>query len=60
MRASTHIRALGVALGAIFIAVACGSGATSGAGTVHVIAVWSGINYHVQFFRLWQLRGSPG
>jgi alpha-glucoside transport system substrate-binding protein len=42
MRASTHIRALGVALGAIFIAVACGSGATSGAGTVHVIAVWSG------------------
>src|SRR6202030_1544451 len=42
MRASTHIRALGVALGAIFTAVACGSGATSGAGTVHVIAVWSG------------------
>ena len=25
-----------------------------------VIAVWSGINYHVQFFRLWQLRGSLG
>lgn len=25
-----------------------------------VIAVWSGVNYHVQFFRLWQLRGSPG
>jgi len=25
-----------------------------------VIAIWSGVNYHVQFFRLWQLRGSPG
>ena len=25
-----------------------------------VIAVWSGVNYHVQFFRRWQLRGSPG
>jgi CDP-diacylglycerol--glycerol-3-phosphate 3-phosphatidyltransferase len=25
-----------------------------------VIAVWSGINYHVQFFRRWRLRGSPG
>ena len=25
-----------------------------------VIALWSGINYHVRFFRLWQLRGSPG
>jgi alpha-glucoside transport system substrate-binding protein len=42
MRVSTHIRALGLALGAIFIVAACGSGATSGAGTVHVIAVWSG------------------
>ena len=25
-----------------------------------VIAVWSGVNYHLRFFRLWQLRGSPG
>lgn len=24
------------------------------------IAVWSGVNYHLQFYRLWRLRGSPG
>lgn len=24
-----------------------------------VIAVWSGVNYHVRFFRLWRLRASP-
>jgi len=42
MRISTHIRALGVALGAIFTVAACGGGASSSAGTVHVIAVWSG------------------
>jgi len=25
-----------------------------------VIAVWSGVNYHVQFFKNWRLRASPG
>jgi alpha-glucoside transport system substrate-binding protein len=42
MRVSTHIRALGVALAAIFTVAACGGGGSSSAGTVHVIAVWSG------------------
>ena len=42
MRISTHIRALWVALGAIFTVAACGGGGSSSAGTVHVIAVWSG------------------
>lgn len=42
MRISTHIRALVVALGAIFTVAACGGGGSSSAGTVHVIAVWSG------------------
>ena len=42
MRVSTHIRALCVALGAIFTVAACGGGGSSSAGTVHVIAVWSG------------------
>jgi len=42
MRISTHIRALCVALGAVFTVAACGGGGSSSAGTVHVIAVWSG------------------
>jgi alpha-glucoside transport system substrate-binding protein len=42
MRISTHIRALCVALAAIFTVAACGGGGSSSAGTVHVIAVWSG------------------
>jgi alpha-glucoside transport system substrate-binding protein len=42
MRISSSIRALGAALIAIFTLAACGGGASTGAGTVHVIAVWSG------------------
>ncbi len=42
MRISTHIRALSVALAGIFTVAACGGGGTTSAGTVHVIAVWSG------------------
>ena len=42
MRISSRVRALGVALGAIFTVAACGGGGSTSAGTVHVIAVWSG------------------
>jgi alpha-glucoside transport system substrate-binding protein len=41
MRISSSIRALGAGLIAIFTVAACGGGSSS-AGTVHVIAVWSG------------------
>lgn len=42
MRVLTRVRALVPALSAILVAVACGTGASSNAGTVHIIAVWSG------------------
>ena len=42
MRALTRVRALVPALSAILVAVACGTGASSNAGTVHIVAVWSG------------------
>jgi alpha-glucoside transport system substrate-binding protein len=42
MRISTHVRALVVALGAIFTVAACGGGGSTSAGTVHVVAQWSG------------------
>src|SRR5690348_5593449 len=42
MRVLARVRALVPALSAILVAVACGTGASSNAGTVHVIAVWSG------------------
>ncbi|TMD92936.1 MAG: carbohydrate ABC transporter substrate-binding protein [Chloroflexi bacterium] len=42
MRSSSLIRAVVVALAAIFAAVACGTGGTQSAGSVKVIAVWTG------------------
>jgi alpha-glucoside transport system substrate-binding protein len=42
MRSSSLVRALVVAMAAIFTAVACGTSSTQNAGTVHVIAQWSG------------------
>ena len=42
MRSSSLIRAVVVALAAIFAAVACGTGGTQSAGSVKVIAQWSG------------------
>ena len=42
MRVLSRVRALVPALSAILVAVACGTGASSNAGTVHIVAVWSG------------------
>lgn len=42
MRVLARVRALVFALSAILVAVACGTGGSTNAGTVHVIAVWSG------------------
>ena len=42
MRASTWVRALVPLLGVIVVAVGCGTGGASNAGSVKVIAVWSG------------------
>jgi len=42
MHASSLVRALVVAVAAVLTAVACGTSSTANAGTVHVIAVWSG------------------
>src|ERR1700730_11648230 len=42
MRSSSLIRPLVAAMVAMFTAVACGTGSTPSAGTVHVIAQWSG------------------
>ena len=42
MKASTWVRALVPLLGVIVVAVGCGAGGASNAGSVKVIAVWSG------------------
>src|SRR6266567_1992289 len=42
MHSSSFVRALVVAVAAVLTAVACGTSSTANAGTVHVIAVWSG------------------
>jgi len=42
MHSSSLVRALVVAVAAVLTAVACGTSSTANAGTVHVIAVWSG------------------
>src|SRR5712664_3508503 len=42
MRSSSVIRALVVAVAAVLTAVACGTSSTSNAGSVKVIAEWSG------------------
>ena len=42
MRRLTRVRALVPVLAALLVAVGCGTGAASNAGTVHIIAVWSG------------------
>jgi len=42
MHSSSFVRALVVAVAAVLTAVACGTSSTTNAGTVHVIAVWSG------------------
>jgi alpha-glucoside transport system substrate-binding protein len=42
MRANWHKRSLILSMAAVFTAVACGTGSTQNAGTVHVIATWSG------------------
>jgi alpha-glucoside transport system substrate-binding protein len=42
MRSSSLIRALVVSMAAVFAAVACGTGTTQNAGSVKVVAVWTG------------------
>jgi alpha-glucoside transport system substrate-binding protein len=42
MHSSSLIRALVAAMAVMFAAVACGTGSTTNAGTIHVIATWSG------------------
>src|ERR1700736_848014 len=42
MRSSSQLRALVVAMAAVFLAVACGTGSSSNAGTIHFLGVWSG------------------
>src|SRR5438445_11528787 len=42
MRSSSLIRALVVAMAAVFAAVACGGGGTQSAGSVKVMATWTG------------------
>ena len=42
MRRLKQVRALILPVAAVLALVGCGGGASSNAGTVHVIAVWSG------------------
>jgi len=42
MRSSSHLRALVVAMAAVFTAVACGTGTSQNAGTIKFLGVWSG------------------
>src|SRR3989454_8657730 len=42
MRSSSLIRALVVAMAAVFTAVACGTGGSTNAGSIKILAAWSG------------------
>ena len=60
MRSSSHLRALVVAMAAVFTAVACGTGSSQNAGTIHFLGVWSGAEQASWFAVLKPFEDSTG
>jgi alpha-glucoside transport system substrate-binding protein len=60
MRSSSQLRALVVAMAAVFIAVACGTGSSQNAGTIKFLGVWSGAEQASWFAVLKPFEDSTG
>jgi alpha-glucoside transport system substrate-binding protein len=60
MRSSSHLRALVVAVAAVFTAVACGTGSSQNAGTIKFLGVWSGAEQASWFAVLKPFEDSTG
>src|ERR1700730_7119122 len=60
MRSSSFMRALVVAMAAMFTAVACGTGSSQNAGTIHFLGVWSGAEQASWFAVLKPFEDSTG